>query len=365
MSRFSRKTALPPSPPRPPACVQTLVAGALPKLYVGVDIGKKHLDYACLQTIGRVPNTTEGHAKLRTLIATHPHAQSATAHFICEATGGYQDRFVESCHAHSLTISVINPRQVRDFARSRNLLAKTDKLDAAVCEQYGVANGPPAHQAPSASQVKLVRMMSQLDHLIACRAEEKTRAHELREDLVKQQVARIIGHYDTEIQLLEKALRQHRDDDAQLLAHANRVDELAGFDWCGALRLLAYLPELGHLSSEAAAKMAGVAPLNYDSGQMRGQRHIAGGRAPVRRQLYLSALSAIQHNAIFKSTYAHLKGQGKPSKVALVAVMRKMLVVLNAALKDPKIALQSRVTRSPRKEPQKAKKPTPAQATAE
>lgn len=319
---------------------QTTTAGPAPSstqvTYLGADIGKKFIDYRIGKIAGRIANNANGYLKLRQRMKTLP----APIHIVCEATGGYQDRFVEFWHEQNALISVVNPRQVRDFAKSRNLLAKTDKIDAAVCEAYGYANRPPAHQAPTASQVRLCRLMTQLDNLIAMRAECKTRSHELREPFVIAQNARSLAYFDQEIKVMETELAAHREADAALAKRAHRLDEALGLSWIGALRLLGYMPELGTMSREAVAKMAGVAPLNYDSGQMRGQRHVSGGRAPVRRQLYLSCLSVVRHNPILRAYYKQLRERGKASKVAMIAVARKFLILLNAALKNDQIILR-------------------------
>jgi transposase len=305
--------------------------------YLGADIGKKFIDFRIGKTAGRITNNAAGYLKLQQCVKAH------CAHpiqIVCEATGGYQDRFVEYWHEQKVLISVVNPRQVRDFAKSRNLLAKTDRIDAAVCEAYGYANRPPAHQAPTASQVKLCRLMTQLDNLIAMRAECKTRAHELREPFVIAQNARTLAYFDKEIKVMETELVKHRDADPALAKRANRLDEASGLSWLGALRLLGYMPELGTMTRAAAAKMAGVAPLNHDSGQMRGQRHISGGRGPVRRQLYLSCLSVVRHNPILREYFKQLRARGKAGKVAMIAVARKFLILLNAALQNDEILLR-------------------------
>jgi transposase len=268
-----------------------------------------------------------------------PLEGKALAHIVCEATGGYQNALVDYLHAHSLRCSVINPRQVRDFARSRGILAKTDRLDAQVLADYGAANSP-APQAPKAAHFKrLAALLAARDHLVASRTQEKNRLQQCEDSWLRAQITRTVGFFDREIKKLEAQLLALRDSDPTLKANADRLDQVAGLDWRGSLGLLGWLPELGTLNRRAIAKLAGLAPLNYDSGQLRGQRHIAGGRAPVRRLLYLAALSAIRYNHIFKTFYQKLRTAGKPPKVGLIAVARKLLVLLNSALQNPNLSL--------------------------
>jgi len=156
-----------------------------------------------------------------------------------------------------------------------------------------------------------------------------------------RQTERFINFLTREIEKAEaqaKALCAKHDD---FQRKADRLQEAAGVGWYCAVALLAYMPELGTLGRAAVAKLAGLAPLNHDSGQLRGQRHIAGGRAPIRRLLYLASLSAIRHNSILKAFFQKLRSAGKPGKVALTAVARKLIVLLNAALKNPQLCLAS------------------------
>jgi transposase len=236
---------------------------------------------------------------------------------------------------------VVNPRQVRDFARSRNLLAKTDRLDAQVLAAFGGANQPKADAPKPAALERLAALLAQRAHLVALQAQEKTRCHQITDLWLRRQTERLLGFFAREIAKLEVQLLALREADPELQRKALRLDEVAGVDWRGALTLLGFLPELGTRCRRSIAKLAGLAPLNHDSGTLRGQRHIAGGRAPVRRQLYLSSLTAIRKNSIFKNFYQKLRAGGKPPKVALIAVARKLLILLNSALKSPHLSLAS------------------------
>jgi len=308
------------------------------RVYLGADVAKATIDCRLLDQSFTIPNTSAGFAKLGARIK--PLAEGCVQ-VICEATGGYQNALVDYLHNHDVAVSVINPRHVRYFARSRGILAKTDRLDARVLADYGVANNP----APSLPQPKhlkrLAALLAQREKLVAERAIQTTRLHQIEDRWLRAQTERVIGFFQREIAKLEAQLIKLRDADLDLKTKAERLDQASGVDWRCALALVGYLPELGKLSRRAIAKLAGLAPLNQDSGQYRGQRHITGGRAPVRRLLYLSSLTAIRRNPILKTFFQKLKAAGKPSKLALIAVARKLLILLNSSLKNPNLSLVS------------------------
>jgi transposase len=310
---------------------------SIPVVYVGADVSKASIDFRFQDQSFKLPNSCSGFSKLKARLL--PLEGKALPHVICEATGGYQNALVDYLHEHSIAFSVINPRQARDFARSRGILAKTDLLDAQVLAAYGASNSPAPQNPRPPHMRRLAALLGARDHFVASRTEEKNRLQQCEDSWLRTQMERTIAFFDREIKKLEAQLLALRDSDPTLKANADRLDQVAGLDWRGSLGLLGYLPELGSLNRRAVAKLAGLAPLNHDSGQFRGQRHIAGGRAQVRRLLYLASLSAIRYNRIFKDFYTKLRAAGKPGKVALTAVARKLLVLLNSALKNPNLSL--------------------------
>ena len=305
-------------------------------VYCGADVSKATIDCRLLDQSFSIPNSPAGFARLD---ARLQKLGPLSLHFICEATGGYERKLVAHCHQRALPVSVINPRWGRDFARSRGLLAKTDRLDAQILAAFGEANKPPSTPEQPKHLQRLTQLLSARDHLVLCRATEKTRRHQCEDPWLQAQLERTIGFFDREILKLEKQLLALRDAHPPLRQQAERLDEVAGLDWRGALGLIGYLPELGTFSRRAIAKLAGLAPINHDSGTMRGERHVAGGRAPARRLLYLASLVAIRKNSILKAFFLKLKAAGKPGKLALIAVAHKLLTLLNSALKNPKISL--------------------------
>jgi transposase len=309
-----------------------------PIVYVGADVSKASVDLRFQDQAFSIANGPSGFSKLKTRLSPL-QSKGILPHVICEATGGYQNALVDYLHKHSIACSVINPRQVRDFARSRGILAKTDRLDAQILANYGTANTPMAQPPKPAHMRRLAALLGGRDRLVALRIEETNRFQQCEDPWLRAQTKRLIATYEREIKKIEAELLAHRDSQPTLKTNAQRLDQAAGLDWRGALGLLGWMPELGTLSRRAIAKLAGLAPLNHDSGQYRGQRHIAGGRAPARRLLYLASLSAIRCNSIFKTFYKKLRAAGKPPKVALVAVARKLLVLLNSAIKNPTLSL--------------------------
>ena len=305
-------------------------------VYLGVDVSKDSLDVHFLSQSLTLPNSAAGIHKLLKLIAKH----SGCVQVICEATGGYERAMTKALHLKAIALSVVNPRLPRDFARAHNRLAKTDRIDAAMLAAFGAAMQPALTPAPNPHTERLADLVSQRDALVAERARHKTRLRQATDRWLRDQTARLIAYFVTEITKLEAVMRKLVQADAALAKKAARLDEAAGVDWRSAISLCAHMPELGTLTREQAAALAGLAPFNRDSGQWRGQRRISGGRAPVRRTLYLASLTAVRKNIILKSFYQRLRTAGKPAKLALTAVARKLLVLLNAALKNnSKIAL--------------------------
>jgi transposase len=305
-------------------------------LYLGADVSKATIDCRISDRVFSIANTRGGFADFDARMRSHA---GQALHVVCEATGGYQNKLVAHLHAKGFRVSVINPRQVRDFARSRNILAKTDRIDAGVLADYGLANSPEPDAPKPAHLQRLASLLAARDHLIAQRAVEKTRIHQNKDRWLRSQSERVVGFLTREIEKIEAQLSALRDAHPKLRTDALRLEEAIGIGTYSALALLGYMPELGTLGRRAVAKLAGLAPLNHDSGQMRGQRHISGGRGSVRRLLYMASLSAIRYNSIFRAFYTKLRAAGKPAKVALTAVSRKLIILLNSALKNPEIAL--------------------------
>jgi transposase len=304
--------------------------------FIGVDVAKHTLAIQFPDLTWSTANTAHGHAaflaKLRELGAVH---------VICEATGGYERALVLALHQAGVAVSVINPRQVRDFARACGRLAKTDAIDASVLRDYGEKLRPASAAPPVEGEAEFAELVRARQELVALlTAEINRREHARLPALLKLSHART-KQLEKQLAQLDALLDTHVAARAELTAKAERLQQVAGVGRVSALTVLALLPELGRVRDAQASALVGVAPLNHDSGQFHGQRHIHGGRAALRRVLYMAALAAIRHNTILKAFYLRLREHGKPAKVALTAVMRKLTVLLNRLLKNPQFNLVS------------------------
>lgn len=297
--------------------------------HIGLDIAQAEL-IVCAAP-GRTRSIANQPRALRSWIQSLP----SNVHLVCEATGHHTRALLAVAHAHHVLVSVVNPRQVRDFARSLGHLEKTDAVDADVLRLYG-ERVRPAPTPPADPQWTCLRAWVQArDHL----AGQLRALQNLHSTVDLPEVAALLRRELTHLEKLVAKLDVRIDAflAAQAPALEARVQTLclvAGVAQRTAVSLIAHLPELGTLSDAAVAKLAGLAPLNCDSGQWRGRRQIAHGRAPVRRALYCAALVAAQHNEHLQPFYRGLRARGKPAKVALIAVARKLLVFLNRTLKD-------------------------------
>ena len=306
----------------------------LPSLYAGLDIAKASLELHLAGKSHPLTNDDAGHVQMRRLLVAHPGIQ-----VICEATGGYERAAVRALHTAAIALSVVEAGRVRHFARAQGQRAKTDPIDARVLTDYGAAVRPALTPAPTAQQERLEALDTRRRQLIQTLVAERNRSAHYTESLCRRQAAALLKALEKQQAQCEAAMAELIAADAKLQAKAQRLDAIPGVGFTTAAVVLAGLPELGTLSDEAVAALAGVAPYNRDSGGQSGVRHIAGGRGAVRGALYMSVLSAVKHDAILKAFYLRLRAAGKKPKVALVACMRKLVVLMNRLLKNPKLEL--------------------------
>ena len=303
-------------------------------VYAGLDIAKASLQLHLQSQSYDLPNTATGHAQLIKRLAAIPGV-----HVICEATGGYERAGVAALHAAALPVSVINPARVRQFARASGELAKTDPIDAGMLTAFGQAFAPEPTPPRTATEIKMTALVARRAQLLELRVAEAQRADTCTDVALRKlftpwltQVAKQIGKVEA---LIESLLAEQ----TTLASQVQRLDEITGVGRITAVTVLATIPELGQLNRRQVAALAGLCPYNRDSGQWAGKRCISGGRAEVRRALYMAALSASRSNHLLKPFYDRLIAAGKPGKVALTAVMRKLIVLMNHLLKNPKFAL--------------------------
>ena len=301
-------------------------------IYTGLDIAKLNLQLHLAGRIHDLPNTATGHRRLCKLLAAQPGG-----HVICEATGGYERHVVAALQTAQVPVSILNPARVRHFARAQGQRAKTDNIDAAVLTAYGQAFQPKP-TAPRAQQeqqlTELFRRRGQLsDALVA----QRLQAQQLSLSILQRQAKSLIRRLEQEIKQIEAQLHALRAQVPALHQRAQKLETIKGVGTLTALGMLAELPELGTLNRGQAAALAGLAPHPRDSGQWHGRRTIGGGRPQVRRALYMAALVAARSNLQLKAFYQRLRAAGKPAKVALTAVMRKLVVLMNHLLKNPSL----------------------------
>ena len=302
------------------------------KIYFGVDVAKASLDFHGPNAQGQVSNDPAGQ---RRLLARLPKQ----AHLVCEASGGYERGLVVMAHKAGVAISVVNPRQVRDFARGRGRLAKTDSIDAATLAQFGQQVAPEADPVPSPTQVALVELVTTRQQLVQLRTivlqQEVGRTLKLTRSLAQTRLKLL----DRQIKKLQTAISAALKQEKALAQKAELLTQVDGIGTLTAATCVALCPELGSLTKREVAALVGVAPFNDDSGPRKGQRHIAGGRARLRSTLYMASLTAIRMNPILRRFYQQLRLRNKPAKVALTAVIRKLAILLNHLLKNPSFQL--------------------------
>lgn len=260
-------------------------------------------------------------------------------HVVLEATGGYEVKLRTALHAGGYPLSVIQPARARHFARARANHAKTDPIDAEVLAAFGTALQPAPTPAPSPAQVRLAALVGRRSQLVEMRTAEILRTEHALEPFVVRQLRAHLAWLNKEIAQCDKQIAAQIAADADLQARTSRLREMTGIGPVIAALLQAEMPELGRLAHGQAAALAGVAPYNRDSGTQQGVRFIRGGRATVRCALYLAAMSAIRHDAICRAFYKRLRAAGKLKMVALTAVMRKLVELLNRMLKNPSFTL--------------------------
>jgi transposase len=258
----------------------------------------------------------------------------AGAHVVCEATGGYERPMVQALHKAKTPVSVVNPAQVRAAALAKGQRAKNDPIDAQGLTDYGQRYQPPPSPPVSKVQRQLSALTQCLQQLIQAKATAKTQAEHHQEPFVRQQHQALIDHYQSPIEMVEAKIHKLMDQDQALQQRVQCLDAIQGVGVRTAMLVLAHMPELGQLNRQQVTALAGLAPWTRDSGTMKGLRCIGGGRPEVRTVLYMASLSAIKSNPILKAFFQRLTSKGKPGKVALTAVMRKMLIHMNHQLKS-------------------------------
>jgi len=291
--------------------------------WIGVDVAKAHLDVWDGRTSCRVPRTIEN---VRTWCSELPR----TAHIVAEATGGFERIVVQCAREAELRVSVVNPRQVRDFAKATGQLAKTDKLDAKVLEHFGRALQPNVLAIRTEENEQLQALLGRRRQLIETRTSEKNRLKQAHPS-THESISEHLEWLDTKIDKLDSAIDELGEADEETNLRRQLLESAPGVGRVVALTLAVHVPELGQANRQEIAGLVGLAPYASDSGTKHRQRAIWGGRAEARAMMFIAARGAVRKkNSPFKVFYDRLVARGKAKKAAMTAVARKLLTCLNA-----------------------------------
>jgi len=300
-------------------------------LSLGIDVSKDFLDLDVFPVPHpqRVPNNDAGHDQILQLCRCQKFS-----HIVLEASGGYEQTLVTTLAAANLPVCVVNPRQARDFAKATGRLAKTDSIDAAVLAHFGAALQPICRPLPDEKTREFQQILARRRQLVEMRTAESNRHRQARCAAVRDSIHAVIELLDNQLRDQDRHLDALLRDCPLWKENENLLKSVPGIGDQTARTLIAELPELGHASRQQIAALVGLAPLNQDSGNFRGQRSTSGGRTSVRTTLYMATLVASRFNPVIRAFYQQLLGRGKKKKVALVACMHKLLTIINAMLRN-------------------------------
>jgi transposase len=304
--------------------------GSAPELFVGIDIAKARLDVATCGSASQIWSLRYDAASLEALAARLVGLKPTLV--VMEATGGLETDVCITLAAHKLPVVVLNPRQVKEFARATGRLAKTDRIDASVLADFAQKLRPAVRPLPDERQRALDALLGRRRQLVEMVVAEKNRRQQAPR-LIALEISEHIAFLEARLKAAEDELRRQVKADDAWCARDVLLRSVPGVGEVLSRTLQASLPELGQLERRKIAALVGVAPFARDSGTLRGRRRIWGGRADVRAVLYMATLSAVQHNPVIRAHYEQLVKRGKLGKVALVACMRKLLTILNSVLK--------------------------------
>lgn len=299
-------------------------------IHVGVDVGKQFLD-VCIhekQSHFREENNAQGIKKILKRLA-HYHVDL----IVMEATGRYEFALAEACYNKELPVCIAKPVNIRRYAGAIDQLAKTDRLDAQVIAEFAAVVQPKATPRKSKNLIAIKDLLARRRQLIDMRTQEMNRI-KIMGKAFEISCQKIINAPTKEVERVESKLQKHIDEQAEWSEKRDILITAPGVGKTLVHTLLADLPEIGTLNNREIGKLVGVAPINRDSGKMRGKRRIQGGRANVRTTLYMATLSATLYNPIIKHFYKKLIAEGKHTKVAITACMRKFITILNAMIRD-------------------------------
>lgn len=303
------------------------------KIFVGIDIAKKKIDVA----FSHLSQGTTFEYSPKGIKLFLNELQKVKPQLIClEATGGLERELVACLHKHQFELAVVNPRQIRDFARAKNQLAKTDQIDARIIAQFAQMMQPRITLPLSDAQQKMRDLTSRRRQLSKQIVQEKNHLASTPGKEIRKMIQLSIRFHEKQLHTIEQKQKALIEADEQAKKKAIIIQSVPGFGAATAALLVAELPELGSLNRQQIARLVGVAPTNRDSGTLRGKRTIGGGRVDIRNGLYMPIIVAKKYNPKIKVFYDRLVESGKPKMVALIAAMRKLLTIVNVMIKEGK-----------------------------
>jgi transposase len=300
--------------------------------YVAIDVSKATLQVQDDKRAFTVENNSTGHRKLLVHLKGCPKPL-----VVYEASGGYERELAAFLRKSAIPQAMLNPARVRDFARSEGVRAKTDPIDTRMILAFAKSKALEAIDPPSQESLDLAALLDRREHLVEQMAREKNRLQN-SESLILRSIKRMMKSLEKEIAVIDKAISQLVDSTPLLKSRSQTMQSVKGVGKVTAWTLLAYLTEMDHLDRNKLVALAGLAPFNRDSGKMSGRRSIQGGRAKVRKCLYMAAHTAASCNPVIAAYVQGLRNRGKPYKCAIVAAMRKLLIHLQCLIKKSQLA---------------------------
>jgi len=298
---------------------------------IGVDVSKRKLDiFDPKKSTGiAISNTVDG---IEGWLGSVKGRKNILV--VMEATGGYEAIMLQVLHQKKVACAVVNPQHVRQFARGLGMIEKNDAIDAKIISRFGEIKQPRVKQKPSENQQKLKALVHRRDQVLCQISAENNRSQQIRDTDTQAMAKQAIAFYKSQLKELDQRISQLVKQNDDMKAKFEIITSVPGVGPATACILLTELPELGKLNRGQIAKLVGVAPITKDSGQSSGKRKTMGGRAMIRKVLYMAALVATRYNQRYKNVYQKMLAKGKPKKVALVAIMRKMIITINLMVKN-------------------------------
>ena len=298
---------------------------------MGIDVAKQVFDLHSLKTgqDRRMENSTEGIRQCVALCNTlRPEL------IVMGATGGYELTLAATLQAEGFAVSVVNPRRIRDFARAAGQIAKTDKLDARIIAQFAATMDPMPTERINENTQKLKALVARRSQLVGLHTAESNRLEHADSKAIQRSIAAVLKVIEAQLKTIDRQIKEHIQNTPELRQRSEILDSAPGVGPTTAHMLVTELPELGRLNRRQIAALVGVAPMARDSGTFRGKRMTGGGRKEIRSRLFMPTLAAVRHNPILRAYYTRLIRRGKCKMVALVAVMRKLICILNTMIKN-------------------------------